>query len=64
MPVSQWNPTRGFYTRYGDVRELVTAIDDRLLIMGSGDEVRLHYPAQHVTCVYRERLDARLSAAR
>jgi Tfp pilus assembly protein PilF len=43
MPLSSWNPTSGMYTRYGDVRELVTAIDDKLLVMGSGDEVTLHY---------------------
>lgn len=45
MPISQWNPTPGLYTRYGDVRTLVTKVDDRLLIMGSGDEVSLQYPA-------------------
>lgn len=45
MPLSNWNPTLGMYTRYGDVRELVTSIDDRLLVMGSGDEVVLHYPS-------------------
>jgi tetratricopeptide (TPR) repeat protein len=45
MALSSWNPTTGMYTRYGDVRELVTAVDDRLLIMGSGDEVILHYPS-------------------
>ena len=45
MPLSMWNPTAGYYTRYGDVRELVTAIDDKLTIMGSGDELTLHYPA-------------------
>ncbi len=45
MPLSSWNPTSGMYTRYGDVRELVTSIDDRLLVMGSGDEVILHYPS-------------------
>ncbi len=45
MPLSMWNPTPGYYTRYGDVRELVTALDDKLTIMGSGDELTLHYPA-------------------
>jgi tetratricopeptide (TPR) repeat protein len=44
-PVSNWNPTPGLYTRYGDVRPLVTRADDKLLIMGSGDEVKLEYPA-------------------
>ena len=45
MPLSQWNPTPGLYTRYGDVRALVTKVDDRSLIMGSGDEVSLQYPS-------------------
>lgn len=45
LPVSSWNPTPGLYTRYGDVRDLVTSIDDRLLVMGSGDEVRLLFDA-------------------
>ena len=33
-----WNPVAGLYTRYGDVRELLAAPDDRFVIMGSGDE--------------------------
>jgi hypothetical protein len=33
------------YTRYGDVRELVLAPDDRFVIMGSGDELQLNFPA-------------------
>ncbi|MEO7648827.1 MAG: hypothetical protein ABIZ80_00025, partial [Bryobacteraceae bacterium] len=45
MPASMWNPTPGRYTRYGDVRELITGIDDRLAIMGSGDELRLLFPS-------------------
>jgi tetratricopeptide (TPR) repeat protein len=40
-PTSLWNPTPGNYTRYGDVLELVQSVDDRFIIMGSGDEVRL-----------------------
>jgi hypothetical protein len=44
-PVSNWNPTRGFYTRYGAVEELLEKIDDRFVIMGSGDEVRLLFDA-------------------
>lgn len=39
-PTLMWNPTPGMYTRYGDVAPLVSAIDDRLVIMGSGDELR------------------------
>lgn len=43
--LSNWNPTPGRYTRYGDVRELVQAVDDRLVVMGSGDELQLWYDA-------------------
>jgi hypothetical protein len=46
MPASMWNPTAGYYTRYGDVKPLVKALDDRLVIMGSGDELRLLFPEQ------------------
>ncbi|MGD1071524.1 MAG: tetratricopeptide repeat protein [Bryobacteraceae bacterium] len=42
---SFWNPTPGLYTRYGDVRELVGDVDDRLVIMGSGDELALRFAA-------------------
>ena len=45
MPLSMWNPTAGLYTRYGDVRPLLGEVDDRLVIMGSGDEVRLRFDA-------------------
>ena len=45
-PVSNWNPTPGIYTRYGDVRELVEQPDDRFVVMGSGDEVELSYDAR------------------
>ena len=43
--VSTWNPTPGLYTRYGDVRELLGAIDDKLVIMGAGDELNLKFDA-------------------
>ena len=33
----------GTYTRYGDVLPLLTALDDRLVVFGSGDEVRLDF---------------------
>jgi hypothetical protein len=48
LPASMWNPTAGNYTRYGDVRELVIAADDRMVIMGSGDELRLAFPADRL----------------
>jgi cytochrome c-type biogenesis protein CcmH/NrfG len=33
----------GTYTRYGDVLPLLTALDDRSVVFGSGDEVRLDF---------------------
>jgi len=42
---SFWNPTPGLYTRFGPVDELLRDADDRLAIMGSGDEVRLDFNA-------------------
>jgi hypothetical protein len=42
-PVSNWNPTPGSYTRYGDVRELLSRTDDRFVLMGSGDELVLKF---------------------
>ena len=45
-PWANWNQTPGLYTRYGDVRELVREIDDRFVIMGAGDELRLLFPGK------------------
>jgi hypothetical protein len=42
---SLWNPTPGMYTRYGEVTPLLTDVDDRFVIMGSGDEVQLKFAA-------------------
>ena len=40
-----WRDLSGYYTRYGDVRELLSGIDDRYVIMNAGDELSLHFPA-------------------
>jgi tetratricopeptide (TPR) repeat protein len=40
---SQWRDLEGYYTRFGDVRALVTAVDDRYVIMNAGDELRLRF---------------------
>jgi len=40
---SMWNPTPGKYTRYGPVEKLLAEIDDRMVVMGSGDEIRLRF---------------------
>ncbi len=45
---SYWNPTPGLYTRYGDVRELTQDVDDRLIIMASGDELVLKFDASQL----------------
>jgi hypothetical protein len=42
---SMWNPTPGNYTRYGSVDTLLAEPDDRMVIMGSGDEVRMRFGA-------------------
>ncbi|MBV8570376.1 MAG: VCBS repeat-containing protein, partial [Acidobacteriaceae bacterium] len=52
-PTTEWNPTPGFYTRYGDVRPLVREADDRMVVMGSGDELRLEYPANRLPAIPR-----------
>ena len=39
-----WRDLAGYYTRYGDVRELLSGIDDRYVIMNAGDEIRLRFP--------------------
>jgi tetratricopeptide (TPR) repeat protein len=40
-----WRDLSGYYTRYGDVRELLAQTDDRYVIMNAGDEMSLHFPA-------------------
>lgn len=44
-PASLWNPTPGLYTRYGDVLELTATVDDKMIVMGSGDEIQLRFKA-------------------
>jgi hypothetical protein len=41
----RWRDLEGYYTRFGDVRELLLAIDDRYVIMNAGDELALRFPA-------------------
>jgi len=41
-----WRDLIGYYTRYGDVRELLNTIDDRYVIVNSGDEMSLRFPEQ------------------
>ena len=39
----RWADMAGLYTRFGDVRELVAAADDRYVVMKGGDAVRLRF---------------------
>jgi Tfp pilus assembly protein PilF len=41
-----WRDLEGYYTRYGDVRELLSGVDDRYVIMNAGDEMSFRFPAQ------------------
>ena len=42
----RWRDLIGYYTRYGDIRELLKKIDDRYVIVNSGDEMSLRFPEQ------------------
>jgi tetratricopeptide (TPR) repeat protein len=42
---SMWNPTPGLYTRYGPVETLLAEPDDRMVVMGAGDEIRMRFRA-------------------
>ncbi len=41
----RWADMSGLYTRYGDVRNLLTSADDRYVVMKGGDAVRLRFDA-------------------
>ncbi len=40
-----WRDLAGYYTRFGDVRPLLSGIDDRYVIMNAGDELALRFAA-------------------
>ncbi len=42
----RWRDLVGYYTRYGDVRELLKRVDDRYVIMNSGDEMTFRFAEQ------------------
>jgi hypothetical protein len=42
----RWDQHPGQYTRFGDCLELLDEIDDRFVIMGSGDCLTLRFPAE------------------
>jgi len=39
-----WRDLIGYYTRFGDVRELLAGVDDRYVIMNAGDEMVFRFP--------------------
>lgn len=41
----QWLDLEGYYTRFGDIRELIESTDDRYVIMNAGDELVFRFPA-------------------
>jgi cytochrome c-type biogenesis protein CcmH/NrfG len=42
----RWRDLVGYYTRYGDIRELLEKVDDRIVIVNAGDEMAFRFPAQ------------------
>jgi hypothetical protein len=41
----KWRDMIGYYTRHGDVRELLEKVDGRMVITAAGDELRLKFAA-------------------
>ncbi len=41
----RWRDLTGYYTRFGDVRELLLKADDRYVIMNAGDEIAMRFAA-------------------
>ncbi|HTM04629.1 MAG TPA: FG-GAP-like repeat-containing protein [Vicinamibacterales bacterium] len=42
---ARWRDLEGYYTRFGDVKELLANVDDRYVIMNAGDEMQLRFAA-------------------
>lgn len=45
---SPWLPFPGRYTRYGDVKELLLAVDDRSVVLAPGDEIAVTFNAADI----------------
>jgi hypothetical protein len=41
----RWRDLIGYYTRFGDVRDLLAGVDDRYVIANAGDELALRFEA-------------------
>ncbi len=50
-----WPPMEGLFTRYGDIQVLLESDDDRMVVMGAGDEmvIRFAMPKQEVPSGWR-----------
>lgn len=46
--IPRWNPHPGLYTRYGEVLPLVEDVDDRYVVMGSGEALHLRFDAREL----------------
>jgi hypothetical protein len=44
----RWADMAGLHTRYGDVRELLSAADDRYVVFKGGDAIRIEYEASRL----------------
>lgn len=42
----RWRDLIGYYTRYGDILDLLNRVDDRIVIMNAGDEMSLRFQEQ------------------
>lgn len=52
-PFAPWKAHTGNYTRYGAVRELLLAADDRYVITRNGDELEVNFAAQQFPALPR-----------
>lgn len=41
----RWRDLEGYYTRFGDVKELLSGVEGRMVLMNAGDELVLRFPA-------------------
>ncbi|MFT7670064.1 MAG: tetratricopeptide (TPR) repeat protein [Planctomycetota bacterium] len=44
----RWNPHPGKYTKLGECHELLHAIDDRYIVMGTGESLEVHFDASEL----------------
>ncbi|TAJ15618.1 MAG: hypothetical protein EPO68_12290 [Planctomycetota bacterium] len=47
-PYPRWNQHPGMYTKLGEVKPLLAAIDDQFVVMGAGDALRVRFDASQL----------------